>query len=473
MRLLLILMLLAAALVASCTGVPATAPGDFVAGDVAPDARLDGEDPEARGTASDLVPLNSVETRKVALMVDALDRAETPEKRSKITGRLIQLGPRYLKFLRSIDRDEIALDLFHIVTRIEAAHPEYVAGTAAEAPRGPRRAGGEPSVNLPNAPSYLDDPGEFDRAEVEVFLAHRLAQARRILASGDTGRAEKIARAALTLLPNTRRRSEFESLIREAKGLGQAASLIAGTLSLSPASLQYAARRKGAKFTGELQIRCYLKNVSRSEITLKLFEGEGRESLLELHLRYEQLDYQGNVLSQNGRELLHVDAGKSVVLQPNETYEIAVPLTGLTTLDQDAPLKYAMGLLTIKASLRVYGALDAEGKPIILRPIAFSSESVKVFPFGFKLKTSESRPINALATAINRNAPQDLYMAAYLVKKKHIRAAGDLLLGTDLETSGLAMQRARLKAITLITGTGATYDASEWHSWWQENRLRY
>ena len=64
-------------------------------------------------------------------------------------------------------------------------------------------------------------------------------------------------------------------------------------------------------------------------------------------------------------------------------------------------------------------------------------------------------------------------MTAYLVKKKHIRAAGDLLLGTDLETSGLAMQRARLKAMTLITGTGATYDARDWSIWWKENRLRY
>lgn len=469
-------------LLAACAGPVATPDNedDFVAGDVAPDASP-GNNREQR---SPRAPLSSEEEGEAALLVAELESAADQETRDTVIERIIKLGPRYLPFLRGIESDEAALDLMYIVRRIERAHDVAVAdnnragaeGTddteGNDAPKGDEtvtvRTGGEDG---PSIPDYAGDMSDYDRVEVEKFLRVRLTQAERMLNGGRFDSAIRIAEAAIILMPDSDLRPEFDALILKAKGVSQAELLIAGTLSVSPETLRYERREKAASFEDPLQIDCFLKNVSSDNITLRLYEGEGKESLLELAVTYEQLDYQGNVMSQRGNVRLPIDAGDSITLLPNESYALSVPLEGLASLDSDAPLKNALGRARIEAVLRVYGANDAEGDPIVIRPVRFPKREVLIFPSTYDLPLARTRPLTAVRDAIREGGAQELFMSAHMIGKRDRRAAGDELF-KDFDKSALAMKRARLKSLSVIFDVGRNWDIARWREWWDENRLR-
>lgn len=444
--------------------------GDFVASEVAPDAKP-ADAPDTNNQR--LQPLTTDEEAHAALLVNRLDTAEDQETRNDVLAELVGLGPRYLEFLRSIERESLMLDMMFVIRRIERDNnvsndpdkPAYVGNTEPKDPNIEREGQLE-------APEYEPGTEEYDRESVERFLAERLAQARRMVDAGNPGGAIKMAEAAITLMPDTRLRAEFDELILKAKGKNQEDLLIAGTMSLEPGNLHYSDDEKGAPFSEALSIRCFLKNVSSSPITLRLYEGEGKESILQLAVTYEQLDYQGNVMSQRGNVRLPIDAGDSITLQPNESYSMTVPLEGLASLDADAPLKYALGNVEIDASLRVYGARDADGKTLVLRPIQFPIRSVRIFPSEYDLDECTNRPLTAMRKSLDDGRAQDLFMTAYLVDSRSKRSAGDMLLGEEYEESTLSMKRARLKALAVVFKTGANWDIKQWRSWWQENRLK-
>ena len=444
--------------------------GDFVASEVAPDA-VPANAPANTGSKRD-EPLSTDEEANAALLVNKLDTTEDQETRDEVLSELVGLGPRYLEFFRSIDRDSLMLDMMFVIRRIEREHdatepdkPSYVGNTDTKEPE-------IKSNGQVETPKYQPGTEEYDRESVERFMAERLAQARRLLDAGNHGGATKIAEAAITLMPDSRLRGEFDALILKAKGDSQADLLIAGTMSLDPSDLQYADNEKGAPFATPLLIQCYLKNVSADPLTLRLFEGEGKESILQLSVTYEQLDYQGNTMSQRGNVRIPIDAGNSITLQPNESYGMSVPLEGLASLDSDAPLKYALGKVRIDAALRVYGALDGEGDTLVLRPIEFPTRNVRIFPAEYDLEECTKRPLTAMRKSLDDGAAQDLYMTAHLVGSRSKRSAGDMLLGEEYEESTLAMKRARLTALRVIFDTGANWDIKQWRSWWQENRLK-
>jgi hypothetical protein len=363
--------------------------------------------------------------------------------------------------------------MMFVIRRIEREHDVKPAATIENGdPLGTGKTEGSGQIVGPKTPDYNHDKEDFDRAEVEQFLAVRLSQARQMLDSGRHDSARQIAEAAITLLPDSRLRGEFDALISKAKGQSQSELLVAGTLSLEPEQLQYESDKKGANFAKPLQIRCFLKNVSKDPITLRLFEGEGKESILQLEVTYEQLDYGDNVMTQRGNVRLPITGGASITLQPNESYEMTVPLESLSSLDSDAPRKNALGVVQIDAALRVYGALDGNGDTLVLRPIKFPVRTVRVFPSSFDLAAAKSRPITAVRSALDEGEAQSLFMAAHLVGKSDRRAVGDLLVADDFDDSTLAMQRARLLALKTVFQTGKTWDIKRWRKWWDDNRLR-
>ena len=472
-------------LTAACTTAHVASPDD--GGFTAKNRGAEFEDGAAPAphTAADGTALSAEERNQAALLLNELcDAANDGARRNFVIEKLVKLGARYLPYLRAVDDPTINLDIAYVISRIEqdapgaeVRHPdEREPEKAPDQPKRndpPRRRGAGPSEGFEDTPSYLDDPGAFDHDQVEKFLAQRLVDARKALARGDNEAAQKISQAALTLLPDTRLRSDFEDLILQARSQTQSSTLIAGTLSLDPANVHYAKRERGAEFSSPLKIKCYLKNVSLKTLTLILTEGPGRESVVELNVRYEQLDYQGNSMATEGRVVLPVAAEGTITLAPNESYELSVELSGLNSLDADGAVKYALGNVTVKAALRVYGAREAEGQPMILRPIGFPARMVKVFPSEFNLAAAQARPLQAISEAISKNLPQDLFLAAQLVEKKQLRSAGDLLLGDDLETCALGLQKARMKAMATLTGAGAAFDAKKWRAWWADNKFRY
>lgn len=438
--------------------------GGFVSSDTAPDVSTADNAAPVHG---DRAPLTPKEQQEAALKVSRLEEELADDERNRLIDELIQLGPRYLEFFRAIDREAVALDLLYVIHRIEREHRVEKAD-----PLGTGKTEGNGAVEPANPPDFSQEREEFDREEVERFLAARLQQARRMLDGGRYESATRVAEAAIILLPDTRLRSEFDALIVQARGESQSDLLIAGTLNLEPENLQYLNDQKAAPFRTPLQIRCFLKNVSTAAITLRLYEGKGRESVLQLDLTYEQLDFQGNAMSQRGTVRLPIDAGESITLQPNESYEINVPLESLSSLDSDAPRKFALGAVQIQAALRVYGALDAESKPLVLRPIRFPTRTVFVFPSGFDLEGALARPLNSLRDALDKGLAQELFMASHLIGRRDRRTAGDLLLGDDFDDSVLALQRARLISMSVIFQTGKAWDIKRWRQWWDENRLR-
>lgn len=413
------------------------------------------------------MPLTRDEQGQAALMLHRLTIATETAARDEVLGQLIDLGPRYLKFLRGIDNEAIALDLMFVISRIERDH------NVSDQPTGdlsqPREV---VDPDGPRIPEYNPASEDFNREEVERFLGARLQQAHRMMQAGQPEQARRIAEAAIVLMPDSRHRSEFDQLIIAAKGETQSVLLIAGTMNIEPENLQYAKQEKGAGFAKPMLIDCFLKNVSASPITLRLYEGEGRESLLQLAVTYDQVDYLGNAITQRGNVSLPINAGSSILLQPNESYAISVPLEGLSSLDADAPLKNALGIVHISASLRVYGALDADGRALALRPILFPARTVRVFPSTFKLREHSALPLAAVRQALDEGWAQELFMAAHLIGSRDRRAAGDLLIADAYNDSTLAMKRARLQAMCTIFGTGAAWDIQRWRTWWQENRLR-
>lgn len=472
-------------LTAACTATAPVTPdsdGGFTAKNRAPEY----EAPPAATTekAHTESQLTAEDRAQAALLLYQLSEAASDAERSEIIEKLVKLGPRFLEYFRGIDNPSVNLDVAYVIARIEEGAGAEVRGDGrareperpADAPKRadpPRRRGAGASEGIDDSPRYADEPGTFDREQVERMFAARLVDARQALSRGDHDGAIRIAQAALTLLPDTRLRPDFEDLILQARAQGQAATLIAGTLSLDPGQVQYARPQRGSEFAAPLKIRCFLKNVSLKTLVLVLTDGPGRESVVELNVRYEQLDYQGNVLATEGRVLLPVAREGQISLAPNDTYEIDVDLTGLASLDADASVKYALGSVTIKAALRVFAVREAEGQPILLRPVTFPARTAKVFPAEFNLTGAKERPLQAIAEAISKNLPQDLFLASQLIDKKQIRAAGDLLLGDDLETCALGLQKARTKAMAGLTGAGAAFDAKRWRAWWAENKFRY
>lgn len=465
----LVLLLLFAACSAPVSIDAVNEDGDFVASEVAPDAKP-ANAPAA--TNQRLQPLTTDEEAQAALLVNKLDTTEDAAERDGLISELVQLGPRYLDFFRSIERDSLMLDMMFVIRRIER---ENNVSKDPEKPAYVGKGDTEPEIKREGQlerPEYQPGTEEYDRESVERFLSERLAQAQRMLESGNPTGAMKIAEAAITLMPDTRLRAEFDALVLKAKGRSQEDLLIAGTMSLSPGDLQYAEDEKGAPFATPLLIECFLKNVSTKPVTLRLYEGEGRESVLQLSVTYEQLDYQGNVLSQRGTVLLPIDAGESIALQPNESYSMTVPLEGLASLDSDAPLKYALGKVQIEAALRVYGARDADGRAIVLRPIQFPARNVRIFPANYELDESARRPLTAIRKALDDGRAQDLYMTACLIDENSRRSAGDMLLGEEFAESTISMKRARLKSLSTIFNRGSNWDERQWRNWWQENRLK-
>lgn len=442
------------------------------------------EDFSAQDTASDAVestrlldnpqrPLTQQESADAALKVNALATATDDAARDAALQALVALGPRYLKFLRSVQDDAIALDMMWVVRRIERDAELAANGGNPPLPAVPGKIERSAAEDRKAPPEYGDLPADFDREQVERFLGARLKQARRMLDAGEIGGAVNIATAALMLLPDTRYKPEFDALMLKAKNESQAELLIAGTLQLAPDQLQYATRLKGSKFSEVLTVKCYLKNVSAAEIRLKLFDGQGRESLLQLGVKYEQLDYSGTAMTQSSTVSVPIASGEEVLLMPNETHAIEVPLDALTTLDADAPRRWALGRVTIDAALRVFSATDRDGRAMVLRPIRFPERSILLFPATFDVAGAVANPINVVRKLLKDNLSQDAFMAAQLVKPSQLRPMADMLLGDDYETEPLANQRARLRAMTLLFSNGAAWDIGKWRRWWQQNRARY
>jgi len=436
--------------------------GSFAAEDTDPNAT----EPVAVPT-NPTRPLDERERADAALLINRLAEAKDQDDRELAVKALIALGPRYLTLLRAVRDDDIALDMMRVVRRIERD-----ANVTVDGPIKPNEIRGNGGEGRKPPPEYGDLPTEFDREQVERFMGARLRQARSLLDAGDNETAVQIANAALLLLPDTRYRPEFDALLLKARNEAQAELLIAGTMQLSPDQLQYESRAKGAKFAQALIVKCYLKNVSASEIRLALYEGPGKESLLQLNVRYEQMDYAGNALTQQGTVSVPIAAGNAVVLMPNETHEIEVPLDSLTTLDADAPQKWALGKINVEAALRVYSATDSNGGPLVLRPVRFSERSILLFPHGFDVAEAVKNPINTVRALLKDDKAQEAFMAAQLVKKSQHRAMGDLLTGDDFEADSLANQRARLRSMATLFTTGLTWDIVKWRKWWTQNRNR-
>ncbi|MCA8934609.1 MAG: hypothetical protein KDB68_00250 [Planctomycetes bacterium] len=473
---LILLLLLVSTSCATSNPVPDANDGSFIAAETAEDAQP-GEAPPPE--TEDKRPLTSDEEAKAALAINKLELVEDDIERNKIIEELVSLGPRYLTFFRTVDRDAVAMDMMFVIRRIERDNPGASA-TVVEA-KDPENPEIKPDPKDPNPkevkegptiPEYTGKLDDFNRVEVERFLSSRLEQARRLLDGGRYEQAQRIAEAAITLLPDTKLRSEFDALIMQARGESQSELLIAGIMKLEPGNVQYSKPEKSAPFVQPLTIRCFLKNVSASPITLRLFEGEGKESILQLSVTYEQRDYSGNAMSQTGTVRLPIDSGNSITLKPNDSYEIAVPLESLASLDSDAAKKYALGYVQIEAALRVYGAWNADGQPLVLRPVSFPTRSIYVYPAEFKLSDATSRPLTTMRNAIKDGRAQDLFMTAHLVESREKRSAGDLLVGDDFKDSIFSMQRARLKAMNVVFGTGKSWDIKRWREWWAENRLR-
>lgn len=441
--------------------------GDFSATDTDPEAvdPLPGPAP-----VNPEKPLTEQESADAALLVNKLAEAKDDDARDRAVRALSALGPRYLPFLRSIKDDTIALDLLRVVRRIE--RESQIAAPDTPSPITPREIQGNGGEGRRPPPEYADLPGDFDRDQVERFMGARLKQARSLLDAGDIDGAVRLCDAALLLLPDTKYRPEFDALVLKARNEAQAEMLIAGTMQLAPDQLQYASRDRGARFAQPLLVRCYLKNVSAAEIRLSLFEGPGRESLLQLNVKYEQMDYSGNALSQQGTVSVPINAGNSVLLLPNETHEIEVPLESLTTLDADAPRKWALGRITIDAALRVHAANDKSGRPLVLRPIRFAERTILLYPAGFDVDEAVRNPINTVRKLLKDDKTQEAFMASQLVKKSQLRAMGDLLTGDDFEADNLANQKARLRAMATLFSTGTTWDITKWRRWWTQNRSR-
>jgi hypothetical protein len=475
--------LLVCLLIAACAPAPVepdSTDGEFVS--EAEDANAN-HDNEVKNASSNRSPLTPEELKAVALKVSELENTKDDAQRNKLLDHLVSLGPRYLKFFREVNNNEsrkvgevnnenISLDMMYVIRRIEREN-EITPNETAENPKTDEtgktdRGGAGDGLRI----DYGNESEDFDREEVERFMAARLEQARRHLEGGRFDAAKRIAEAAITLLPDSRMREEFDALLVQAKGESQANLLIAGVLTLEPENLQYESDLKGALFKQPLQIRCFLKNVSTEPITLLLFNGEGKESILQLSVTYEQHDYQGNLMVQRGNVRLPIDAGDSITLQPNDSYELTVPLESLASLDSDASRKNALGRVEIDAALRLYGASDAEDKSLVLRPVQFPIRTVWVYPSSFDLEGAASKPVAALRKALDEGWAQELFMASHLVAKKDHRAAGDLLVADDYDDSTLAMQRARLLSMSVVFDTGKSWDIKRWRTWWTENRLR-
>jgi hypothetical protein len=459
--------------IAACASAPTdldTEDGEFVSSDEAVDADRNNE---VKNTSSNLSPLTSEEIKSAALKVSELERSADDAQRNTVLDHLVGLGPRYLAFFREIDREEIALDMMYVIRRIEREN-KITPDETVEEPRGTAGPGDTADTDGGAGPTidYGNENENFDREQVERFLGARLDQARRHLEGGRFEAAKRIAEAAIILLPDSRLRADFDALIVQAKGDSQANLLIAGVLTLEPGNLQYESDQKAALFKTPLQIRCFLKNVSADPITLLLYDGEGKESILQLSVTYEQHDYQGNLMVQRGNVRLPIDAGDEITLQPNDSYELTVPLESLASLDSDASRKNALGSVEIDAALRFYGAGDKDGNPMVLRPVRFPIRTIWVFPSSFDLEGATSRPMTAVRKALDEGWAQELFMASHLVTRKDHRAAGDLLVADDYDDSTLAMQRSRLLAMTVIFETGKSWDIKRWRTWWAENRLR-
>ncbi|MCF6229113.1 MAG: hypothetical protein L3J82_10750, partial [Planctomycetes bacterium] len=425
-------------------------------------------DNSASNVQKPLLPLMSNEQASAALIVSNLESESEADKNTAI-GQLVALGPRYLKYFKSINREEIRLDLMYIIHRIESVHGLGSDRAAAEGPVLNKTGnGGEAN---PYDPAYVEE-NDYDRGAVEQFLASRLTQAQTMLGGGRPDMAMKIAKAALTLLPDTNLRPDFEALILQAKNDSQADLLIAGSLNLEPQHLQYESMEQSANFRENLQIRCFLKNVSASDITLQLYEGDNKESVLILTVQYEQHDYAGNVLAQIGNVRLPVREGNSITLKPNQSYELAIPLESLASLDNDSSRKNALGVVKIQAALRVYGARDSENKPLILRPVTFPSRTVYVFPHTFDLEGNRARAIAKLGDYINKGDAQGLFMCSYLLENDDYRAAGDLLVSSSYEDSPVSVRRSCLRCLHKLFKVGKNWDIEKWRKWWTENRRR-
>lgn len=463
------LLLLAALflLLAACgTTQPQPEGGDsFAAAEDAPGAHAPAGGARSPSAAEALTPKEEADA---ALLVNQLAEAADDVARSKLLEQLVALGPRYLPFLRAIENEAVQLDLLWVVRRIEGA-----AGATVTNEKPPTEGnGGEPGPRIAR-PEYGPGEGDFDREQVELFLAARLQHARRLMEAGSYDSAARIAEAALTLLPDTRHRRDFDALLLQARSGSQAELIIAGTLAFEPEVARYGAREKGAAFETPLLIRCFLKNVSAAAITLGLVGPDGQQSVLVLAAQFDQLDYQGNTMSVKNTVTLPIEAGDTVTLQPGESYEITVPLASAAGIDSDASLKYALGRLSADATLRFPAAANAEGEPLNLRPVRFAQRSVLVLPAEFDLPAVQADAVLALKTAREKGRAQDLFMAAHLVKSTQVRAAADFLTGADFETDPLSLQRARLKGLAAMFGTGATWDMPRWRRWWQDNRLRH
>ncbi len=458
---LLILLLLSACAAANRD----TGPGGFVAPDIAPDARERTAEPLPGAV------LTSDEIAEAALLIDKLENTEEQSVRDQLLQQLVGLGPRYLPFYRRVDRDAVLLDMMYVIRRIETANGTQTAPPTPENTDRPAETSRTDGQD-PRTPAGPNQAGEYDRAEVERYWASVLRDAQRMLEIGRFDAAARIAEAAIVLMPDTKWRPDFDAVLQRARNEGQAELILAGTMALNPGMLQYAAMEKGADFREPLLIHCYLKNVSASEITLRLNEGPGRESIVQLFVRYEQTDYQATALNLQGNVSLPVDAGANVTLAPGQSYELTVPLAGLSSLDSDAPLKQALGTAVIEASLRVYGAIDANGNPVVLRPIRFQRKSVIIFPADFDLDAAQARPLTFLRKAITDQQAQQLFLAAHVVDRTQLRNAGDILVAPDFEQSPIAMQRARLVCMRMLFSVGPTWDINQWRQWWTDNRLR-
>jgi hypothetical protein len=413
--------------------------------------------------------LSAEQEADAALLVHRLGNATNRVDRDSIIGELVALGPDYVPFLNSIDRDDVLLDLMFVVRRIEREHgsrnpPETVPETE---PRDlPTSRGVE--TDLPDDPA-LD---VYDREAIEQFLAVRLRNAREMLEAGRYDGARRVSEAAITLLPDTRHRAEFESVLLRARGERQSALLIAGTMSIEPQFARYESLVRDSDFESIVWIHCYLKNVSSRSITLRLNEGEGRESVLLLSVTYDQLDVQRQALSIHTTLRIPVLTEGSVILEPGDTYKLSLPLETLSSLDRDASLKPALGRADIEASLRIYGAADSNDQPVILQPVRFATQRLLVFPATFDLEEGARRPLTEMRRYLEERRPQQLYICAHLVERRYLRNAGDLLMD-NLDDSAVFMQQARLRTMHALFGVGAEWDMTRWHTWWQQNRLRF
>lgn len=425
-------------------------------------------------------------TEEIKTLLSSLRDAGGDEER-EIQRKILEFGREALPLVE----EELKKDPYD---QLHYLHSQLVANLEPENGPGDREPDANPFNDDPDDP-YMKPPEaplpQVDKDTVKKYLLTAYEEAKKQYRAGNYELAETIARAILTIEPETSMNEALNLFMTRCRQ-----RMLREAIAYTEIKLSHYA----CSWENVLKVTFVIRNVSGRDIIIPakitipeehkpLFPDlEGTETSGYYTVKIREYDELGQMNMISEQFFFKLDS--DIVLAPNATWThtVEVPTSSATLVNKK-----------VLRLFKIEGTIIAQKMPVhksyMMSRLRFPPQIAKCFPVIFErdLDAPEDAPeeekvirktfvefiggkaLDYLRAELAKPASSaygEIFMAAQLLKYAELRDGIDLLTD-ELEFQGMHMRTAIMAALKALTGRSYSANPNKWRYWWKNTRERF